>query len=347
MLWLAKDLAGAEELLAAEGPFGEQVSPWPRGFLFSPALTVGGGTTQVLKNVVAERLLGLPLDIDVDGPPSTARRIRERSFACWARSRCRCRCATSSSTGSASRKGHRVIDVVRQRRGDVRGLPRVRTGGVVGADLSAAMVVEARRRAPAALSARFVAADAHRLPFGDGSFDRCRVERTLQHVSGPRRAVCEMARVLRPGGRLVSMEPDWGWMMVDHPDRDLTAAVCRVVAAGIRNPWVGRELAGMLASAGLADVDALCIRVRSGFVWFRMSRQIQDAVLQGDLERARVDGWPADGKVTEREGRFVAVTPVFIVGGTRSCSATGCGSSATRTLRSGPPAAARPRRGDP
>ena len=38
--------------------------PWMRGFLFSPALTVGGGTSEVLRNIIAERLLGLPHDHD-------------------------------------------------------------------------------------------------------------------------------------------------------------------------------------------------------------------------------------------------------------------------------------------
>ena len=35
---------------------------WARGFLFSPALTVGGGTAEVQRNIVAEKVLGLPRD---------------------------------------------------------------------------------------------------------------------------------------------------------------------------------------------------------------------------------------------------------------------------------------------
>ena len=38
---------------------------WHGGFLFSPALTIGGGTSEVQRNIVAERVLGLPHDIDV------------------------------------------------------------------------------------------------------------------------------------------------------------------------------------------------------------------------------------------------------------------------------------------
>ncbi len=61
---LAKDMMGSAGMLAVESdPGWEQ---WARGFLFSPALTVGGGTSEVLRNIIAERILGLPHDIDVE-----------------------------------------------------------------------------------------------------------------------------------------------------------------------------------------------------------------------------------------------------------------------------------------
>jgi hypothetical protein len=39
---------------------------WHYGFLFAPALTVGGGTGEVQRNIVAERVLGLPHDTDIE-----------------------------------------------------------------------------------------------------------------------------------------------------------------------------------------------------------------------------------------------------------------------------------------
>ena len=66
ILELAKDLAGAAGMLADAGPMGADAGMWTHGFLFSPALTIGGGTSVVQRNIIAERVLGLPHDIDVE-----------------------------------------------------------------------------------------------------------------------------------------------------------------------------------------------------------------------------------------------------------------------------------------
>ena len=63
---IAKDLAGAGGMLADRGPLGAPAGPWPFGFTFSPALTIGGGTGDVQRNILAERVLGLPHDLDVE-----------------------------------------------------------------------------------------------------------------------------------------------------------------------------------------------------------------------------------------------------------------------------------------
>ena len=70
---------------------------------------------------------------------------------------------------------------------------------VAGVDLSSAMVEEARRRGLS--KAHVASADA--LPFDDARFDGCWADRVLQHLERPEAALAEMARVTRPGGRVV------------------------------------------------------------------------------------------------------------------------------------------------
>ncbi len=63
---LAKELAGTAGLLAEVGPLGADPGEWGYGFLYARALTVGGGTSEVQRNIIAERVLGLPHDVDVE-----------------------------------------------------------------------------------------------------------------------------------------------------------------------------------------------------------------------------------------------------------------------------------------
>jgi alkylation response protein AidB-like acyl-CoA dehydrogenase len=65
IMGLAKELAGTDGLLTDGGPLGTEAAVWHYGYLFARALTIGGGTTQVQRNILAERVLGLPHDLDV------------------------------------------------------------------------------------------------------------------------------------------------------------------------------------------------------------------------------------------------------------------------------------------
>jgi 3-oxochol-4-en-24-oyl-CoA dehydrogenase len=57
---LAKDVRGPAGMLGVQSPDAEHVDPWHWGYLFSPALTIGGGTSEIQRNIIGERLLGLP-----------------------------------------------------------------------------------------------------------------------------------------------------------------------------------------------------------------------------------------------------------------------------------------------
>jgi len=77
-------------------------------------------------------------------------------------------------------------------------------GEVVGVDQDDALLAEARRLAPP--NATFVAADARALPFESASFDLAGTLRALHHVDRPERVLGALARVTRPGGRLLVVD---------------------------------------------------------------------------------------------------------------------------------------------
>jgi 3-oxochol-4-en-24-oyl-CoA dehydrogenase len=57
---LGLDLCGTDGMLADFAPYGDRAGAWAYGFLYSPALTIGGGTSEVQRDVIGERVLGLP-----------------------------------------------------------------------------------------------------------------------------------------------------------------------------------------------------------------------------------------------------------------------------------------------
>lgn len=80
---------------------------------------------------------------------------------------------------------------------------------VVGIDQSASMLAVGERRvARAGESARieFRTAHAEELPFEDGSFDGLTFTYLLRYVDDPAATLRELARVVRPGGRIASLE---------------------------------------------------------------------------------------------------------------------------------------------
>jgi SAM-dependent methyltransferase len=131
---------------------------------------------------------------------------------------------------------------------------------VVGVDIADSILDTARRATAAAgLDPELVRGNLERLPLGDTEFDLVVSIQVLEHLLDPAGGVRELARVLRPGGRLL--------LTTDNSARRLTQALNgpRWLVAGLlgkRNHRVRldfphrtfskREVVGLLEAAGLA-----------------------------------------------------------------------------------------------
>ncbi len=57
---LVKDLAGPDGMIGIQNADAEELDVWHWSYLFSRALTIGGGTSEIQRNIIGEHLLGLP-----------------------------------------------------------------------------------------------------------------------------------------------------------------------------------------------------------------------------------------------------------------------------------------------
>ncbi|MGH4023864.1 MAG: demethylmenaquinone methyltransferase [Pseudonocardiaceae bacterium] len=135
----------------------------------------------------------------------------------------------------------------------------------VAADFSLGMLRVGRRR-----NVPLVGADALRLPFADGVFDAVTMSFGLRNVADPDAALAELARVTRPGGRLVICEfstPTWRvfrTVYLEYLMRALPAIARRVssnpdayvyLAESVR-AWPDQSaLAARIAAAGWGEVE--------------------------------------------------------------------------------------------
>jgi demethylmenaquinone methyltransferase/2-methoxy-6-polyprenyl-1,4-benzoquinol methylase len=131
---------------------------------------------------------------------------------------------------------------------------------VVGVDFAPAMLARARAKTGGRWPLLLVAADALHLPFADGAFDGVASAFVLRNLASLEAGLAEMARVLRPGGLLLSLE-------LVRPRGGLRSLPVRLY---IR--WLVPLLGGVIGGAPAA--------------YRYLSTSVQDFLTLGELSRA-------------------------------------------------------------
>ncbi len=137
------------------------------------------------------------------------------------------------------RPGERVLDVA-SGSGDLARALAARGAEVCMSDINGPMLARGRdRMTDAGRLAPAVRCDAEQLPFRAASFDCVTVGFGLRNMTHKDAALAEMARVLKPGGRLLVLEFSQVWKALQKP-YDLYSF--RVL------PWLGEQVAGDAAA---------------------------------------------------------------------------------------------------
>lgn len=139
------------------------------------------------------------------------------------------------------------------------------SGSVVGLDINAQRVEEARAACAGLPQCRFVREDLRRMSLPDASFDYVWSQYVFEYLPDPEQALAELLRVTRPGGRVVVADVD-GLGLGNWPLPPDLEADCRTFMAALAamklDLYVGRKLFHLYRRAGLADV-----RVHLAPVW--------------------------------------------------------------------------------
>lgn len=175
------------------------------------------------------------------------------------------------------------------------------TGVVIGVDSSEKMIAEARSVNSTEKNISFTCANGCNLPFPKNYFSSARTIRTLQHVENPEQVVAQMHRVVRPGGRLVILEPDWGQLLIEDTAYlkevdSTTHKVLDVARNTIQNPYIGQQLPQICIDEGLAviSVTPFIREVRSfaeASSFYSLSKCAAHLVSSGELTEERKNEW--------------------------------------------------------
>ena len=169
------------------------------------------------------------------------------------------------AAAAAVRPGDRVLDAACGTGDLALADRRAGAGAVTGVDFSPRMLERARRKAP---GLHWVEGDLLALPFAAGSFDAATVGFGVRNVADLERALAELRRVLRPGGRLAILEITrprgalrpffalWFDRIVPMLGRLVPGgAAYRYLPASVARFPGAEELARLLARAGFAGVE--------------------------------------------------------------------------------------------
>jgi ubiquinone/menaquinone biosynthesis C-methylase UbiE len=218
-------------------------------------------------------------------------------------------------------KGWHVLDIGCGLGHDTHVLAKMvgRTGRVVGLDKSTALIREARRRLhDVTLPLEFRAGDAHHLDFPDNTFHGCLVSRTFMHLEHPRKALAEIGRVLKPGGRLAALEPDWDTLVMTTGKTAITRKIVEILRQSMRQSGIAHKLPMLFQQAGfrVIAVQARTFMVRdydiANEAW-RIQANVENARKAGLLSSVEARNLLSHLRWSSQNGLFFGAATGFAV----------------------------------
>jgi len=197
-------------------------------------------------------------------------------------------------------------------------------GMVTAIDHSQDMVAATVERCATMAQVRVEEGDVTRLDYADQSFDAVTCTQVLLYVEDIDRALGEMCRVLKPGGRIAILETDWRTAILHSSNPGLTDAVFRSWDESVPSPNLPVVLGKTMVDAGIAVdlVEAIpLLNTRydmNNFSTSSIDWLARIAVKRGAMSREDAENWVADiTAIGERDEYFFCVNR-FLFSGIKS-----------------------------
>jgi ubiquinone/menaquinone biosynthesis C-methylase UbiE len=187
----------------------------------------------------------------------------------------------------------------------------------IGVDPDPDAIAAARARTADAM---FHVARSDELPLEDESVDGYRASRLFHLLADPLPTLTEARRVLRPGGRIVLVGQDYGFVLLDGTDQDLTDVVLLGLESRTPAPRAARSYRDLLLDQGFHDPEVV---VHNEVItdYTQLANQLESAaaaaVDKALITQQNADDWLADQADRGRGNRFLAVLPTLLVAATR------------------------------
>jgi ubiquinone/menaquinone biosynthesis C-methylase UbiE len=200
------------------------------------------------------------------------------------------------------------------------------SGQVNGVDYDENMIAEAEQRAQKAGVSDWVIhkrADAIELPFESDYFDACRAERLFEHLLNPAKALSEMVRVTKSGGRIVVLDSDWGTFSMDANEIETERRLVRFFSEhSVNNGYSGRQLNRLFKLQGLVEISTqMCGVIFTDYPFTRqlvlMDNCEREALAQGVITVQELEQLHDFWEQANADGDFFASVSMILVSGSK------------------------------
>jgi ubiquinone/menaquinone biosynthesis C-methylase UbiE len=208
------------------------------------------------------------------------------------------------------RSGERVIDAGCGNGALVRDMLKVvgNKGYACGVDNSEIMIGLAQKICP---QATFLKGDATDIPVQDAEYDVLTTSQLLCFVDEVPNALREFYRILRPGGRLLILDTDWGSLVWNSRNQSFMDKVMKMYITPYAHPYLPRSLSKQLLQAGFTSLQRHSFALLN---WERnadsYSQQTSEFVRQlmrksPDFTEDDWQEWDRDLRETEAAGEYL------------------------------------------